>query len=94
MEWNKFLKYAKAHPETIPKDVKVRSNIYRECKAGKHTALCEAIRLNKPMTPVYDPNNDVHMLRARVKACEDYVTMLQASLNTSARKRKSRHTAP
>lgn len=91
MEWNSFLKYAKEHPATIPRDIKLRSVIYQECKSGKRSKLCDAIRKNKDISPsAYDHNKDVVMLQARVKACEDHVAFLESR---SHRSKRSAYTA-
>lgn len=90
MKWQAFLKYAKAHPESIPKDARGRSIIYQECKAGRRSDLCTAIAANKPLARPYNPATDVHMLQARVKACEDEMQRLRGRSSASTA-RKARY---
>ena len=92
MKWQAFLKYAKAHPENIPKDARGRSLIYQECKAGRRSDLCEAIKSNKPLMKPYSPSTDIHLLHARIKACEEEMHRLQAAAQSHS-KSKSRKAA-
>ena len=88
MNWQAFLNYAKRYPQYIPKDSRGRSIIYQECKAGRRSDLCEAIKANKPFTPKkpYTPSTDIHLLHARIKACEEEMHRLQARITSSSSK--------
>lgn len=91
MKWQAFLKYSKAHPDYIPKDVRGRSIIYQECKAGRRSDLCDAIKSNKLMTKPYNPSTDMHLLQARITACEEEMQRLQVRARARSGSRRSRN---
>jgi hypothetical protein len=79
--WTLFLEYAKHNPHKIPKDTKERAKIYRQfvdhCKCNDKHELCWKMGITavKKSKGSYDPDNDPIVLRAKVRALEELISV-------------------